>query len=96
LSEFAGSPVPATWPSRIHFRPLGEGAVIFDEQTWLTHILTPAARIICEHLAEHAAAGTLTTQQAVQLLRDDLDADVNSADIEELLRTLRAIGLIVE
>lgn len=81
----------------VSFRRLGEGGVIFDHRTWKTHILTPAALIIYETLREAKTddGGALSSQEACALLEQDLDLDINTPTIQQLLRMLKHLGIIV-
>lgn len=82
---------------RLSFRRLGEGGVIFDHRTWKTHILTPAALVVYETLQEANAdhGGALSSHEACVLLEKDLDLDTNTPTIQQLLRMLKHLGLIV-
>lgn len=80
-------------PLRHH--PLGEGAILFNERTWRTHVLTPAAAIIYDALLETSNGAPVTMDAAIHLLRQELDVNPDTPEIRRLLATLKDIGVIV-
>ncbi len=80
----------------LFYRKLGDGAVVFDPESWLTHILTPSAAIIFEALAELAEAGPVTYSQALHLLQADLEVDTDTPKMQQVLRSLQEMGMLGE
>ena len=62
-------------PLPLRYRPLGEGAVLFNEHTWRTHVLTPAAALIYTALLETSNGEAVAKNTALQVLEQELDAD---------------------
>lgn len=79
----------------LRYRPLSEGAVLFNERTWRTHVLTPPAAIIYEALLETSSGEAVTMDAALHLLRHELDVNPDTPEIRQLLATLKNIGAIV-
>lgn len=79
---------------RLRFRQLGEGAAVFDTLTWKTHILTPAAALIFETLAESGDGAALAESRAIELLRDELDLDTGTPELQQVLRSLQEMGML--
>jgi PqqD family protein of HPr-rel-A system len=80
----------------LSYRRLGDGAVLFNDRTWKTHILTPAATIIYEALDEirPADGGPVPSAAALALLQQDLDIETDTPSTQQLLRMLRHLGVI--
>lgn len=76
------------------YRRLGDGGVLFNERTWNTHILTPAAAIIYEALAEQVNDAPISSEQAIRFLRTELDVDPSAPEIKKLLAMLRRLNLL--
>ena len=76
------------------YRRLGDGGAVFDSKSWQTHILTPAAAIIFEALAEISDGGPVPQAQAFELLRDELDVDIDTPEMKEVLRSLEEMGIL--
>ncbi len=80
--------------TEISYRRLGDGGVVFDSKTWQTHILTPAAAIIFEALAEINEGEPVPQAQALGFLRDELDVDIDTPEMKEVLRSLEEMGIL--
>lgn len=78
----------------LRFRRMGSGAILFNERSWSTHILNPAALIVFESLLEHSRGSALAARDARKILRHELDLDPDSAEIGNLLTTLERLGII--
>ena len=76
------------------YRRLGDGGVAFDEATWQTHLLTPAAAVIFETLVERATTGALPLAAAEDLLARELDVDAGSHEVQQLLHMLQELNVI--
>jgi len=79
---------------RVLYRGLGEGAAVFDPASWQTHILTPAAAIIFEALAEIGAGSPVPQEQALRVLHDDLEVDTETPEMQQVLRSLQEMGIL--
>ena len=77
------------------YRRLGDGGVLFNERTWKTHILTPAAAIIYEALTEQSDGSPMPADQAITFLKGELEVDPTSPEIKQLLAMLRQLRVIV-
>jgi len=77
------------------YRQLGNGGVLFNERTWKTHILTPAAAIIYEALTEQSEDVPMPAEQAITFLQKELEVDPTSPEIKQLLAMLRQLRVIV-
>ncbi len=71
-----------------------DGAILFDETTWNTHILTASAAIVYETLVEQGGGDAITMDEATGVLRDALDLDPDTPDIAQLLAMLTTLGVI--
>lgn len=80
--------------ARLLYRQLGDGAAVFDKTSWQTHILTPAAAIIFEVFTEACDGESVATSRAIELLKEDLDVDPGSPEIQQVLRSLREMGML--
>jgi PqqD family protein of HPr-rel-A system len=80
--------------AEISYRRLGDGGAVFDSKSWQTHILTPSAAIIFEALAEICEDGPVPQAQAFELLRDELDVDIDTPEMKEVLRSLEEMGIL--
>lgn len=76
------------------YRKLGDGGVLFNERTWNTHILTPAAAIIYEALVEQANDAPIPLEQAIRFLKAELDLDPSAPEIQKLLMMFRRLKLL--
>ncbi|MEF8755780.1 MAG: HPr-rel-A system PqqD family peptide chaperone [Accumulibacter sp.] len=77
------------------YRRLGEGGVAFDQESWQTHILTPAATIIFEALSEIGdGEQPLPLEPALRFLRDELEVDTDTDEIRQVLRSLQEMGML--
>jgi hypothetical protein len=81
--------------SRLRYRPLGNGAALFDEHTWKTHILNPAAAAVYEALMEESGGKPVSTADATLLLRGGLGLDPDSEDTRKLLSMLQRLGVVI-
>jgi hypothetical protein len=76
-------------------RKLGDGGALFDPATWQTRILTPAAVVIVEALAEVGEIECpLPTSRALDYLRTELDIDTDSPEMQQVLRSLQEMGML--
>ena len=73
---------------------MGEGAVLFDEHTWKTHILNPAAVAVYDALAASSQDGPAQRHEAVEFLQDELGLDPNSKEASNLLAMLKRLGVV--
>jgi len=80
--------------SRLLYRPLGDGAAVFDTANWQTHILTPAAAVIFEVLAETGSGEAIARSRALELLQDELELDPGTPEIQQVLRSLQEMGML--
>jgi len=80
--------------AEISYRRLGDGGAVFDSASWQTHILTPAAAIIFEALAEINEGRLVPQAQALDFLRDELDVDIDTPEMKEVLRSLEERGIL--
>ena len=78
------------------YRRLGDGGAVFYYGDWQTRILTPAAAIIYEALADLGGGDAVQYDHAVAFLRDQLDVDVSTPAIQQTLHTLVEIGMLRE
>lgn len=77
------------------YRRLGEGGVAFDQKSWQTHILTPAATILFEALSEIGDGDQpLPLERAQRFLRDELEVDTETDEIRQVLRSLQEMGML--
>jgi hypothetical protein len=68
---------------------------LFDESTWKTHILSTAAAVMCEALLEASSGKSLEMVDAKEMLRRELDVDVEAAEVSGVLEFMRRLGVIV-
>ncbi len=80
--------------TQLLYRSLGDAGVVFDAANWQTHILTPAATVIFEALSEIADGGPVPRQRALELLRDELEVDTDTPEMQQVLRSLREMGML--
>ena len=81
--------------TKLQYRKLGNGGAVFDPANWRTHVLTPAAAIICEALTEVGAEeGTLLRSRALDFLRDELELDTETPEMQQVLRSLQEMGML--
>ncbi|MCP5249798.1 MAG: hypothetical protein H6942_14895 [Candidatus Accumulibacter sp.] len=81
---------------RLHYRRLGDGGAVFDSRNWQTRILSPAAAVIFEALSEAGGGSPLPRSEALALLRNELEVDTDTAEMREVLRSLREMGMLGE
>ena len=79
----------------LRYRPLGEGAVLFNEHTWRTHVLTPAAALIYTALLETSNGEAVAKNTALQVLEQELDVNPEAPEIRRLLNMLEHLGVVV-
>jgi len=79
----------------LRYRPLGEGAVLFNEHTWRTHVLTPAAALIYTALLETSNGEAVAKDTALQVLEQELDVNPEAPEIRRLLNMLEHLGVVV-
>lgn len=80
---------------QLQYRKLGDGGVVFDPANWQTHILTPAAAIIFEALAEVRAGNeVISLSRALDFLRVELDLDPGTPEMRQVLRSLQEMGML--
>ena len=82
-------------PLPLCYRPLGEGAVLFNEHTWRTHVLTPAAALIYTALLETSNGEAVAKDTALQVLEQELDVNPEAPEIRRLLNMLEHLGVVV-
>ena len=82
-------------PLPLRYRPLGEGAVLFNEHTWRTHVLTPAAALIYTALLETSNGEAVAKNTALQVLEQELDVNPEAPEIRRLLNMLEHLGVVV-
>ena len=82
-------------PLPLRYRPLGEGAVLFNEHTWRTHVLTPAAALIYTALLETSNGEAVAKDTALQVLEQELDVNPEAPEIRRLLNMLEHLGVVV-
>lgn len=81
--------------TKLQYRKLGDGGAVFDPASWRTHVLTPAAAIIFEALTEVGAENeTLSRSRALGFLRDELEVDTETPEMQQVLRSLQEMGML--
>ena len=75
-------------------RRLGEAAVVFDPQTWQTHVLPPATLALVDLIAELQSDGPLPADRLQASLHEELGLDSGTPQLQELLRMLGEIGML--
>jgi PqqD family protein of HPr-rel-A system len=80
----------------IVYRRLRDGGVVFDAATWQTHVLTPAAALICEALLESPMDKPLPRGAAERILVRDLDVDPAAPDVRQVLAMLSDLDVVAE
>ena len=78
----------------LRYLRMGDGGVLFNEITWRTHILTPAAAIMLDALLEHSGGEPLPMQQATSFLKSDLGVDPELDETREFLAMLKHFGIV--
>ena len=73
---------------------MGDGAILFDENTWKTSILNPAAAVIYEALIDEYGGRPIAIADAIHLIDTALGLDPDSQNTRELLSTLQRLGLV--
>ena len=73
-------------------RFLGEGAVVFDSLTWLTHLLPEELAAIAAVVCELAASGAATPERLQQQLARE--SGLSCEDFDALVAALAEIGLL--
>lgn len=76
------------------YRRFADGAVVFDRATWQTHVLSPAAAIVFEALAEVNDGRPVSETRAFEVLRDELELDTDTPPIQHMLHSLREMGML--
>lgn len=79
---------------RLRYRRIGGGGVLFDERTWKTHILNPAATAVYEALKAEFGNGPAANADATRLL-DDMGFDPDAPHTRDLLSMLERLGLVI-
>lgn len=82
--------------SRLTFRRLGDALVIFDSESWESHLLPPSAAVIADIIAELSDGSPISSRLLKQVLRDEYELDPESTAIGDFLGMLREIGMLVE
>ena len=82
-------------PLPLRYRPLGEGAVLFNEHTWRTHVLTPAAALIYTALLETSNGEAVAKNTALQVLEQELDVNPEAPENRRLIKMLEHLGVVV-
>ena len=82
-------------PSRLRYRRFHDGGILFDEHTWKTHVLNPAAAAIYEALQEHAQAKPVPSSETFKLVLDELGLNPDTQEIRELLPVLKGLGVLL-
>lgn len=82
--------------SRLILRRLGDAMVVFDSNSWESHLLPPSATVIADIIAELSDGGPVSSMLLKQVLRDEYELDPNSSAIADFLGMLREIGMLSE
>lgn len=81
-------------PPRLRYRHIGDGGVLFDEDTWQTHILNSAAAAVYEALMEEFGGGPAANADVTHLL-EDMGLDPDAQHTRDLLSMLDRLGLVI-
>lgn len=68
--------------------------MVFNRATWQTHVLSPAAAIVFEALAEVDDGQPVPEATAFAVLRDELELDTDTPQIQHMLHSLREMGML--
>lgn len=82
--------------NRLILRRLGDAMVIFDSESWESHLLPPSATVIVDIIAELSDGAPVSSMVLKQVLRDDYELDPNSSAITDFLGMLQEIGMLNE
>lgn len=82
--------------SRLILRRLGDAMVVFDSNSWESHLLPPSATVIVDIIAELSDGGPVSSMLLKHVLRDEYELDPNSSAIADFLGMLREIGMLSE
>ena len=82
-------------PSRLRYRRIHDGGILFDERTWNTHVLNPAAAAIYEALLEHSQGKPVPSSETFELVLDELGLNPDTREIRELLPVLKRLGVVL-
>ena len=82
--------------SRLIFRRLGQALVIFDSESWESHMLPPSATVIADIIEELSDSAPVSSMLLRQVLRDEYELDPESNSISNFLGMLREIGMLSE
>lgn len=82
--------------NRLILRRLGDAMVIFDSESWESHLLPPSATIIADIIAELSDDAPVSSMVLKEVLRNDYELDPNSSAITDFLGMLREIGMLNE
>ncbi len=70
--------------------------VVFDSESWESHLLPPSATVIADIISELSDGGPVSSMALKQVLRDEYDLDPESSAIVDFLGILREIGMLSE
>lgn len=82
--------------SRLTFRRFGDAMVIFDSESWESHLLPPSATVIADIIGELSDGAPVSSMVLKQVLRDEYELDPNSSAIVDFFGMLREIGMLSE
>lgn len=82
--------------NRLILRRLGDAMVIFDSESWESHLLPPSATVIVDIIAELSDGAPVSSMVLKQVLRDEYDLDPDSSAITDFFGMLREIGMLNE
>jgi len=82
--------------SRLILRRLGDALVVFDSESWESHLLPPSATVIADIIAELSDGSFVSSKLLKQVLRDEYELDPESNAIGDFLGMLREIGMLIE
>lgn len=82
--------------NRLILRRLGDAMVIFDSESWESHLLPASATVIVDIIAELSDGAPVSSMVLKQVLRDDYELDPNSSAITDFLGMLQEIGMLNE
>ncbi|PKO89803.1 MAG: hypothetical protein CVU16_11380 [Betaproteobacteria bacterium HGW-Betaproteobacteria-10] len=70
--------------------------VVFDSESWESHLLPPSATVIADIIAELSDGGPVSSMRLKQVLRDEYELDPDSSAIGDFLGMLNEIGMLSE
>lgn len=85
-----------TAQSRLILRRLGDAMVIFDSESWESHLLPPSATVIADIIEELSDGAPVSSRLLKQVLRDEYELDPESNTIGDFLGMLREIGMLIK